>query len=80
MTRDHGRVDPSSDLTELVERRGYLSSRLVDPLHRRSIPSELFLEQPEVQREGDQPLLGPVVEVALQALTFTLRGLDDPRA
>jgi hypothetical protein len=73
-------VEPASDLAKLVERRGHLSSRLLDPLPRSSIPSELFLEQAEVQRERDQPLLGPVVEVALQALTFTPRGLDDPRA
>ena len=80
VTRDHGGVDPSSDLAQLVERRGHLSSRFVNPLRCRLIRLELFLEQAEVQREGHQPLLGPIVEVALKTLTLILCRLDDPRA
>ena len=34
----------------------------------------------EVERERDEPLLGAVVEVALEALALLLAGLDDPRA
>lgn len=40
----------------------------------------MILEEGEVQRESDQPLLGSVVQVALKALTFSLGGLDDSRA
>ena len=80
VTRDHGGVDPARDLAQLVERRGDLSSAPRRSARVADRPLELFLEQAEVQREGDQPLLGAVVEVALQTLTFILRGLDDPRA
>ena len=38
------------------------------------------LEQAQVEREGDQPLLRPVVQVPLQALALVLRGFDDPGA
>ena len=79
VSRHHDGVDPASDLAKLVERRSHLSSRLVDPLHRGPIAGELFLEQAELQREGHQPLLGSIVEVALQALTFILRGHDVAR-
>ena len=43
-------------------------------------PSSCCLEQAEVERQGHEPLLSPVVEVPLQALAFALGGLEDPRA
>ena len=37
-------------------------------------------QQPDRQREPDEPLLGAVVEVALEPLALGVAGLDDPRA
>ena len=36
--------------------------------------------QPQVQRERDEPLLGAVVEVALEPAPLVVAGLDDARA
>jgi hypothetical protein len=44
--------------------------RPVDPLPCGSVPLELLLELAEVERQGHEPLLSPIVEVALQALAF----------
>ena len=44
----------------------------------RLVGAELRLEQPQLERERDQPLLGAVVQVALEALALAVAGLDDP--
>ena len=38
------------------------------------------LDQPELQGEGDQPLLGSVVQVALESPPLGVTGRDEPLA
>src|SRR6266513_2919985 len=40
----------------------------------------LRLREPQGEREGDEPLLRAVVEVALEPAAFRVRRLDDARA
>ena len=44
------------------------------------VVAELRLEQAELERQRDEPLLGAVVQVALEPLALLLAGLDDARA
>ena len=68
------------DLAELLERRRDLAPRDCEALLRVRVAVELLLEQAQLERERDQPLLCAVVQVALQPLALALAGLDDPRA
>ena len=53
------------------------ASTCVDPLGR---PARDDLGEPQVQREGNEVLLGAVVDVALQPAAFGVLGLDHPSA
>ena len=79
VSADDGRVEPMRDLAKLLERGRDLPPRLSEALARFRIASELLLELVQLERQCDEPLLGAVVEVALQALSFRPTGLDDPR-
>ena len=58
-----------------------LLHRLVEQLGgRRRVGVELVAGQPQVHRQRHQPLLGAVVEVALDPAALGVAGLDDPRA
>ena len=46
----------------------------------RRIVGQPLLQQAELERERDEPLLCAVVQVALESLPLLLAGLDDPRA
>jgi hypothetical protein len=50
------------------------------PAFASAVGAQRLLEPAEVEREGDQPLLGAVVKVALQSLPLLLAGLDEPSA
>ena len=47
-----------------------------DASHCVAVGSELLFEQPQLQRQRYQPLLGAVVQVPLKALAFALLGVD----
>ena len=79
VSADDGRVNPARYLAQLPERGRDLAPRLRQPQAGVSVGSQLLLEQAQLEREGDQPLLGAVVQVALQSLPLLLSGLDDPR-
>src|SRR5215212_11107225 len=76
MSADDSRVDTAGDVAKLGERERDLVPRLTEATGRVGVVTQAFLEQAEIEREGDQPLLGAVVKVALQALPFALAGLD----
>ena len=79
VTADDGRVNPERDLAELSERRGDLLSRPGKALAGAVIP-QLLLEQAELERQRDQPLLRAVVQVPLESLPLLLTCLDHSRA
>ena len=74
---EHRRVQAARDVAQLLERERDLASR---PTRAGACasgsPSSMLLEQAELERERDQPLLGAVVEVALEPLALLLSGLD----
>ena len=80
VARDDRRVNAACDLAQLFERSGDLLSRSVDPFRCVSVTVEPLLEPAQVEGEGHESLLSPVVKVPLQTLAFALGGLEDPRA
>ena len=76
----HGGMQATRDGAKLVERDGDLVSCLIETRARVLIASDLLLEQAELERERDQPLLGAVVQVALQSLPLPLSRLDHASA
>ena len=76
VTREHGRMEPARDGAQLLERHRDLALRLVQSLPRIGVVAQLLLEHAQLEREGDQPLLRAVVQVALQPLPLPLPGLD----
>jgi hypothetical protein len=77
---DDGRVDAARKLAQLLERARELTARLLQRAPCVGIVAEPPLEHPEVERERDQPLLGAVVQVALEPAPLALGGLEDARA
>ena len=49
-------------------------------LGRRRVAADVGLDQPQLQRQGDQPLLRAVVQVALEPPALGVAGGDDPLA
>src|SRR5512132_128620 len=70
-------MDPAGELAELTQRLIELEPGLLEPLDRAGVLGELPLQRDQLQCECDQALLGPVVEVALEAAPLALGGLDD---
>jgi len=60
------RVEASCDLAELVQRSCNLSPRLNEASRRLRIVGQAFLEQAQLERKGNQPLLGSVVQIAFE--------------
>ena len=70
-------MEAAGDVAELVERDGDLAACAWSSRARASaIAGQLLLEQAELERERDQPLLRAVVQIALQSLALLLAGLD----
>src|SRR3954467_12337474 len=80
MPAQHGGMEAARDGAKLVERDSDLVSRLIETRARVLIAGDLLLEQAELERERDQPLLGTVVQVALQSLPLPLSCLDHASA
>ena len=74
-------MDPARELTELLERRRQLLTGCVDDRSRLvGVGRRARLGEPERDGERDQPLLGAVVEVALEHAASLVGRLDDARA
>src|SRR3954454_1963739 len=80
MPAQHGGMEAARDGAKLLERDSNLVSRLIETRARVLIAGDLLLEQAELERERDQPLLGTVVQVALQSLPLPLSRLDHASA
>ena len=85
------RVEATREVAELVERCRHLAAGVAEPTARgRIVVAEVVLEPAEVERQGDEALLGAVVQVAFESLALRLlclhdtstrfRELVDPRA
>ena len=76
-----GGMDPAGQLAQLVEALGELVLRLREQLAGGGrVLAQRRLDQAQVERDGDQPLLRAVVQVALQPPALGVAGLDDARA
>ena len=62
-----------SDARQLLARAGQQPLRL-------GVGRELRRDEPQPERQRDEPLLGAVVQVALEPAALGVAGLDDPRA
>src|SRR6266516_5276728 len=71
-------MQAARDGAKLVERDRDLAPRLVEPRARVAVAGHLFLQQAQLERERDQPLLGSIMQIALQPLALTLPRLDHP--
>jgi hypothetical protein len=73
-------MNAPSQITQLLKRGGELVASLREQLFGLGAGSQAAREQPQPHRERDEPLLGAVVEVALQPPAFTVGGGHEPRA
>ncbi len=80
MPAEHRRVQAARHGAKLVERDGNLAPRPIEPSCRLRVGCQLLLEQAQLQRQRDQPLLCAVVQIALQPLPLLLARFDHPRA
>ena len=71
-------MNPLGDLAELFERRRDLAPGRVEALARAGVV-QLLLEDAQLERERDEPLLRAVVQVALQPLPLLLACFEDAR-
>ena len=76
---DDGGMEAGSDRAQLFEGSGDLTPCRPQPRRRVVVPGESFLEQTQLQGEGDEALLRPVVQVALEPLPFLLPRFDYAR-
>ena len=75
------RVDAARQLPELLERVGQLVARGRRELLRLGgIAPDVGAEHPQLERERDEPLLGAVVQVALEPAPLGVAGRDDALA
>jgi hypothetical protein len=75
------RVDPAREFTELLECLVELIVGFGQKRFRRfGILSQVCLDDPQLDRERDEPLLRAVVQVSLQPSTLGVARLDDPDA
>ena len=74
-------MDAAGQLAQLRQRLGQLRARGAhEQLGLRRVAADLPLDQRELQRQRDQPLLGAVVQVALDAPPLRVGGRDDALA
>ena len=73
-------MQPAHELADLLERECELGLGRVDQLrHLGRVGLEAALDQVEMERDGHEPLLGAVVQVALDTAPLGVAGGDDPR-
>ena len=75
----HRGMDAAREVAQLADRALGLVARLTDEVERVVAAPEPVARHPQVQRDGDEPLLRPVVQVALQAPALGVGGGDDAR-
>ena len=74
-------MDAARELAQLLEALGELLAGLVQDLRGgRRVVRDARPREAHLERDGDEPLLGAVVEVALEAPAGGVAGLDDARA
>ena len=69
-------MDPAGDVAQLLERQRDLAPRRGERVARLRLVRELPVEQAQLERQRDQPLLGAVVQVPLEPLALLLAGFD----
>ena len=73
--------DTAGDVAQLLDRLGDLAhGRFQGARHACRRVTQLMLDMPEGQPDGDHSLLGAVVQVALDPAPFGFGGLDDPQS
>ena len=71
-------MDPACQLAQFLERFGELPAELGDDRHGSvRVGADLRLDEPEAERHRDEPLLGTIVEVPLEAPPLGVPRLDD---
>ena len=75
-------MDPAGQFAQLGKSRLRLTGRLVEAQGNFGIAvrPELGSRKPEGECQRNQPLLGPVMEIALKALPFGVTGRNDARS
>ena len=74
-------MDAAGELAQLLEGELELAPGGIEQLAReRRVAVELAPREAQLDRERDEPLLGAVVEVALEAPALEHRDVDEPRA
>ena len=68
------------ELAQLLQRRGQLLLRRVEQPRLVGVGREVHGEEAELDREGDELLLGAVVQVALEPPALGVAGADDAGA
>src|SRR3954468_15671380 len=70
MTAHHGGVQALGDVAKLRQRHGDLLAGLSEASFGLRVAPEPLLEETQLERQADQPLLRAVMKVALQALAL----------
>ena len=74
-------VDPARELAQLVERLRELAVGCAEERFRLlGVSLQGRLDEPQLERERDEPLLRPVVQISLQPPALGVGRLDDPRS
>ena len=74
-------MDPARELAQRLGRLAEIVQRRVEQLGDLAVgPVDLRPRHAQVQRQLDEPLLRPVVQIALESLPRGVGGLHDPRA
>ena len=78
---ERGRVDAARQLAQLLQRvRELVARRGRELLGLLGVAPDVGADHPQLQRQRDEPLLGPVVQVALEPAALGVAGGDDPLA
>ena len=72
-------MDAAGEVAQLADRALGLVAGLVDEVERVVAALDALARHAQVQRDGHEPLLRAVVQVALQAPALGVGGGDDPR-
>jgi hypothetical protein len=71
-------MDATGKLTKLAQRQGQLAARRLDQFLRETrVIVDLALDEAQLQRDRDHPLLSAVVQVALDPPPLRITGRDD---
>jgi hypothetical protein len=71
---------PRRQLAQLLQRVGQLGEGRVDGRRGHAVVGDLAAGEPQMERQRDEPLLGAVVQVTLQAPALRVADLDQPQA